>query len=102
MISFEQHFCMVNTNTEFSNKLASFFSIVQFAGILVYLTARFFYRELAWLAWLGFALMFSGYLYRMYADWKQGRKKVFRNRLVFLLIAIAFALLVGYWAETKS
>jgi hypothetical protein len=62
------------------------------------LASRFFYREVIWLVWLGFALMFSGYLYRMYADWKLGRKKALRNRLLFLLIAIGVALLVGYLA----
>ena len=89
---------MENTNTELSNRTASFFGWIEFLGLLLFFASRLFFGETTWLMYPGFLLFCSGYAYKMYGDWKAGRKKALRIRLLVLLLAIAAGLLVGYLA----
>ncbi|HEU4901569.1 MAG TPA: hypothetical protein VFT06_02230 [Flavisolibacter sp.] len=89
---------MENTDTELSYRTASFFGWIEFLGLLLFFASRFFFRETAWLMYLGFLLVCSGYGYKLYGDWKAGRKKALRIRLFVLLLAIAAGLVVGYIA----
>ena len=89
---------MENTNTELSNKLPAFVSWIQFIGWIMFIISRLFFRQHSWLLVVSTVLLLSGYFLSMYFDWKHGRKKAFKSRLVFLLIAIVVALIVGYIA----
>lgn len=93
---------MENTNTELSSRTASFFSWIEFLGLLLFITFRLFLPEYGWLAYLGVVLLASGYGYKMYRDWKEGRKKRFRLRLLVLLFALVAGLVVGYLAGKNA
>ena len=93
---------MENSQSEMSGKLTAFFSWIEFLGLIVFLSSRLFFRQQSWVAIAGLLLIGSGYIYRMYRDWKAGRKKAFWRRLIFLVVAIIAAGIVGYLAYERN
>jgi hypothetical protein len=93
---------MDNGRTEMSSRFSAFISWIEFLGILLILSSRLFLREYDWLGIVGIVMLASGYLYRMYLDHKAGRKKSFQRRLIFLVIAVIAAFIVGYLAYNKE
>jgi hypothetical protein len=87
---------MESTNTELSGRTAAVFSWVEFlAVVLIILSATAFRQYGDWLKVIGLVILLSNFIYRIAGDWKAGRKKAVRNRLIiFTLILILFAALI--------
>lgn len=93
---------MPNTENELSGRETAFVSWIEFLGMIVFLSSRLFFRQHDWMAIAGFALIASGYFYRMYFDWKAGRKKSVRRRLIFFIVAVIAAGIVAYISHQKN
>lgn len=93
---------MNNANTELSGRTPAIISWIQLIGLILIIASRVFFPAIPWLLYAGFLLALAGYIIRMYYDWKQGNKKAFRRRLVFLIIAFVVGLLAGYLAGRSS
>jgi hypothetical protein len=93
---------MENTDNELSNKIAAFFSWVEFLGMIVFITSRLFFRQNDWLALTSIILICSGYFYRIYADWKAGRKKSVKRRLLLFVLVVIAAAVFGYIAYQRN
>lgn len=93
---------MENSDIELSGRVTAFFSWIEFLGLLLLIFSRIFFRNYEWISLAGLVLICSGYFYKMYADWRRGRKKAVRARLIFLVLALAAALVVGYISFEKN
>jgi ABC-type nickel/cobalt efflux system permease component RcnA len=88
---------MEPTNTELSSRTAAIFSWLEFLGIvLIILSATVFKTYRDWLQLIAFALLLSGFIYRILRDWRAGRKKAARFRIIVLaIIIIALGVLIA-------
>jgi ABC-type nickel/cobalt efflux system permease component RcnA len=88
---------MEPTNTELSSRTGAIFSWLEFLGIvLIILSATVFKAYRDWLQLIAFALLLSGFIYRILRDWRAGRKKAARLRIIVLaIIIIALGVLIA-------
>jgi hypothetical protein len=80
---------MEPTNTELSSRTGAIFSWLEFLGIIliiVSVTVFKTYRDILQLIALG--LLLSGFIYKILRDWKAGRKRAARFRIIVLGIII--------------
>jgi hypothetical protein len=80
---------MEPTNTELSSRTGAIFSWLEFLGIIliiVSVTVFKTYRDILQLIALG--LLLSGFIYKIVRDWKAGRKRAARFRIIVLGIII--------------
>ena len=90
---------MENANTELSGRMPAFISWIQTIACALYIVSRLLFRQLAWPTSIAVALLVGAYSLAAYFDWQQGRKKAFRNRLIWLGIALVFGAIVAYIAS---
>jgi hypothetical protein len=93
---------MREANSELSGKTPAFVSWIQLIGLVLIIASRVYFTESRWLLYLGVFLAFAGYVVRMVFDWRQGNRKAFWRRLIFLLIAFIIGLFAGYFAEKSQ
>ena len=87
---------MEPTNTELSSRTGAIFSWLEFLGIvLVIVSVTVFrtYRDILQL--IALALLLSGFIYKIVRDWRAGRKRTARFRIIVLAI-IVITLVVLY------
>lgn len=87
---------MEPTNTELSSRTGAIFSWLEFLGIVLMLFSAITfrnYRDVLQLIALIFLL--SGSIYKIVLDWKQGRKRSARFRMVILGIIVIAVTIVA-------
>jgi hypothetical protein len=87
---------MESTNTELSGRTAAVFSWIDFlAVVLIILSATAFRQYGVWLKVIALVMLLSNFIYRIAGDWKAGRKKHVRYRIIsFCLILVFLAVLI--------
>ncbi|MDB5252666.1 MAG: hypothetical protein JWP27_1835 [Flaviaesturariibacter sp.] len=88
---------MENTNTELSNRTGAAFSWLEFLGLVLVVLSRTAFKQQEWLFYVGAVLILSSYGYKLVRDWRAGKQKAVRTRLLILVVAIAAGALVGYF-----
>jgi hypothetical protein len=80
---------MEPTNTELSSRTGAIFSWLEFLGIvLIVVSVTVFksYRDILQL--IALALLLSGFIYKIIRDWRAGRKRTARFRIIVLAIIV--------------
>jgi hypothetical protein len=80
---------MESTNTELSSRTGAIFSWLEFLGIvLIVVSVTVFktYRDILQL--IALVLLLSGFIYKIVRDWKAGRKREARFRIIVLSIIV--------------
>jgi hypothetical protein len=93
---------MESTNTELSGRTAAVFSWVEFLAVmLIILSATAFRQYGDWLKLIALVMLLSNFIYRIAADWKAGRKKAVRYRLITFSLIILFLAVLIIWPNLR-
>lgn len=93
---------MNNTDTELAGKTPAFVGWIQVIGALLFLSSLVSaLKNYRWLSYTGAALILTGYLLKIYFDWKAGNRKAAKTRLIFLVAIIAVSLILGYFGGQR-
>ena len=89
---------MEPTNTELSSRTAAIFSWLEFLGIvLLILSLTAFREESDALKLAALLLLLSAFIYKIFADFRSGRKKSARIRLIVFTLIITGILVKMFW-----